>query len=95
MSNLEITINIPDKDIKKLENAKHLLKDIVQILQEIREINNNFSLTNVIEADENTILVFKYDNVLIKQEDLNRHEAMLSEKLGYKCILLIHFFSVV
>ena len=79
---------ISDKDIENLERIKQVLSEVKQTLQEIREIDENFSLSNVIEADEDTILVFKYDNVLFKQEDLNRREAMLSDKLGYKCILL-------
>ena len=54
----------------------------------IKEIDNNFSLSNVIEADEDTILVFKLDSMLFKQEDLNKREDMLSTKFNHKCILL-------
>ena len=90
MSNPEITvnINIPDKDIEKLENTRYLLKEINQILQEIKETDNNFSFSNVIKADKDTILVFNCNGVLYKQEDLKRHEAMLTDKLKHKCILL-------
>lgn len=90
MSNPEITvnINIPDKDIEKLENTRYLLKEINQILQEIKETDNNFNLSNVIKLDKDTILVFKCNGALYKQEDLERHEAMLTDKLKHKCILL-------
>lgn len=89
MSNPEITvdINISDKDIERLENAKYLLKEIVQTLQQIKEIDNNFSLSNVIEADKDTILIFN-TNGLLKQEDLDRLELMLTNKLQHKCIVL-------
>ena len=79
---------ISDKDIENLERIKQVLSEVKQILKEIREIDNNFSLSNVIEADKDTILVFKCNNVLFKQEDLKRHEAILSDKLRYKCVLL-------
>lgn len=79
---------ISDKDIENLERIKQVLSEVKQILKEIREIDNNFSLSNVIEADEDTILVFSCNTMLFKQEDLDRHEAILSDKLKHKCILL-------
>ena len=79
---------ISDKDIKRLEETKYLFREIKQILQEIKEIDNNFSLSNVIETDEDTVLVFKLDSVLLKQEDINRREDILSTKFNHKCILL-------
>lgn len=83
MSNPEITvnINIPDKDIERLEKVK-------QLLQDIKEIDTSFKLINVIETNANTILVFNYDNMFLKQEDLNRYEILLSDKFKRKCILL-------
>lgn len=79
---------ISDKDIENLERIKQVLSEVKQILKEIREIDGNFSLSNVIEADEDTILVFSCNTMLFKQEDLDRHEAILSDKLKHKCILL-------
>lgn len=79
---------ISDKDIENLERIRQVLSEVKKILKEIREIDNNFSLSNVIEADKDTILVFKCNNVLFKQEDLKRREAILSDKLRYKCVLL-------
>lgn len=78
---------ISDKDIENLEKIKQVLSEIKQILKEIRDIDDNFSLSNVIQADEDTTLVFKCDNIF-KQEDLNRREVILSDKLRHKCILL-------
>ena len=79
---------ISDKDIENLERIKEVLSEVKQILKEIREIDNKFSLSNVIEADEDTILVFNCDTMMFKQEDLYRSEAILSDKLNHKCILL-------
>lgn len=86
---LDINVNREQLDdtINKLEKIKDLMK-------EIREIDNNFSLSNVIEADEDTILVFKCNNILFKQEDLNRREAILSDKLRHKCILLNEYVTL-
>ena len=86
---LDINVNREQLDdtINKLEKIKDLMK-------EIREIDNNFSLSNVIEADKDTILVFKYNNILFKQEDLNRREAILSDKLRHKCILLNEYVTL-
>ena len=82
MSNQEITvnINIPDKDIERLEKVK-------QILKEIREIDNNFSLSNIIEADENTILIFNC-SAMFKKQYLNDMQKELEKEFGYKCIIL-------
>lgn len=82
MSNPEITvnINIPDKDIERLEKVK-------QILKEIREMDDNFSLSNIIEVDEDTILIFNC-SAMLKKEDLERYENILSDKFNNKCIIL-------
>lgn len=79
---------ISDKDIENLERIKQVLSEVKQILKEIREIDNSFSLSNVIEADEDTVLVFNCDTMIFKQEDLNRYENILSTKFNHKCILL-------
>ena len=82
MSNPEITvnINISDKDIERLEKVK-------QILKEIREIDNNFSLSNIIEADEDTILIFNC-SAMFKKQYLNDMQKELEKEFGYKCIIL-------
>lgn len=85
---------ISDKDIENIERIRQVLSKVKQTLQEIREIDENFSLSNVIEADEDTILVFRCNNILFKQEDLNRHEAILSDKLRHKCILLNEYITL-
>lgn len=82
MSNPEITvnINIPDKDIERLEKVK-------QLLQDIKEIDSSFKLSNVIEADEDTILIFNCSAMLKKQYLIDMQEE-LEKELGYKCIIL-------
>lgn len=82
MSNPEITVNINilDKDIKKLEKVKQLLDDI-------KEIDSGFKLGNIIEASENTILIFNCD-CLCKKEYLERMQRYLTNELKHKCIIL-------
>ena len=82
MSNPEITVNINilDKDIKKLEKVKQLLDDI-------KEIDSGFKLGNIIEASENTILIFNCD-CLYKKEYLERMRRYLTNELKHKCIIL-------
>lgn len=72
---------ISEKDIERLQKVK-------QLLQDIKEIDNSFKLNNVIETNVDTILVFNCSNMFLKQEDLNKYEALLSEKFKHKCILL-------
>ncbi len=81
--NNEITvgINIPDKDIEKLEKVKQLLKDI-------KEIDNNFMLSNVIDVNKDTILIFNCNSVMFSEHDLKKYEDILSDKLQHKCVIL-------
>ena len=78
---------ISDKDIENLERIKQVLSEVKQILKEIREIDNNFSLSNIIEVDEDTILIFNC-SAMLKKEDLERYENILSDKFNNKCIIL-------
>lgn len=84
MNNKEISIPIKldyaDKTIEQLEKIKQLIKDI-------KELDNNFSLNNVIEANSRTILVFNSDYIFEKK-DLQEAERILSGKLECKCIIL-------
>lgn len=77
---IPVNIDISDKDIERLEKVKQLLKDI-------KEIDNNFSLSNIIEADEDTILVFNC-KAMIKKQYLNDIQERLEHETGYKCIVL-------
>lgn len=76
---LDVDLNADDA-INKLEKIKQLLKDI-------KEIDSNFSLSNVLDIDKNSILVFNTETML-KQIDIERQEAELSNKTKYRCILL-------
>ena len=78
---------ISDKDIENLERMKQVLSEVKQILKEIREIDNNFSLNNIIEADEDTILIFNCSTMLKTQYLINMQED-LEKQFGYKCIIL-------
>ena len=78
---------ISDKDIENLERIKQKLKEAKDILQEIKEIDSNFSLSNVIEADEHTILIFNLD-FLLNKESIEEIQKELTDKLQHKCIVL-------
>lgn len=84
MNNKEISIPIKldyaDKAIEQLEKIKQLIKDI-------KELDNNFNLNNIIEVNSKTILVFNSD-CIFKEKDLQEVERMLSNKFECKCILL-------
>lgn len=82
MSNPEIKvdINISDKDIERLEKAK-------QLLQDIKDINSNFKLSNVIETNKDTILLFNL-NCLYTDKAIKDLEIFLTNKLNHKCIVL-------
>lgn len=84
---IPVNIDISDKDIERLEKTKYLLREIKQTLKEIREIDNNFNLSNIIEVDEDTILIFNC-SAMLKKEDLERYENILSDKFNNKCIIL-------
>ena len=68
-----------DETIEKLEKIKALLTDI-------QELDKNFTLSNVIEAKENTVLIFNTD-MLLKKDNAISIEDMLREKTGLRCIL--------
>ena len=82
MSNPEIKvdINISDKDLERLEKVK-------QLLQDIKEIDSSFKLSNVIEADKDTILLFNL-KCLYTDKAIKDLEILLSNKLNHKCIVL-------
>lgn len=78
---------ISDKDIENLEKIKQVLSEVKQILKEIREIDDNFSLDNIIEAEEDTILIFNCD-FLLKKESIEEIQKELTDKLQHKCVVL-------
>ena len=84
---IPVNIDISNKDIERLEKTKYLLREIKQTLQEIKDIDDNFSLSNVIEADEDTTLIFNCD-CLYKKEHLERMQRYLTNELKHKCIIL-------
>ena len=72
---------ISDKDVDNL-------REIKKILQEIKELNIGVDLSNVIEADEDTILLFNTNNFMLKDIDLKNIGEKLSKELGHHCIVL-------
>lgn len=74
-------------DIENLERIRQVLSEVKQTLKEIREIDNNFSLSNVIEADKESILI-----VTTKQDYCKNHidfiEEDLQNRIGVRCVLI-------
>ena len=85
---IPVNIDISDKDIERLEKTKCLLSEVKQILKETRKIDNSFSISNVIEINEESVLVFNCKNFMLKKEVLERYENILSIKFNHKCIIL-------
>ena len=77
---IPVEINISDKDIERLEKAK-------QLLQDIKDINSNFKLSNVIETNKDTILLFNL-KCLYTDKEIKDLEIFLTDKLNHKCIVL-------
>lgn len=77
---------ISDKDIERLEKVK-------QLLQDIKEIDSSFKLSNVIEADEDTILIFNC-SVMFKKQSLNDMQKELEKEFGYRCIILNDYIKL-
>ncbi len=72
---------ISDKEIKKLEKVKKLLT-------EIKELDSEFSISNVLEIDKDTILVFRIKDTIFKQEFLDTISRELCDSLNVKCLVL-------
>ena len=77
-------IDTVDIDTTKTERK---LNKIIKLLERIKELDSNFNLSNVIEADKDTTLIFKV-NSMIKRIDMNQMERELTDKLQCKCICL-------
>lgn len=71
---------ITDNDIERLEKVRDILK-------EIKELDLDFGISNIIEAESNTTLVFKCDG-LLKREWLEVEETKLANKLKLDCLVL-------
>ncbi len=71
---------ISDNDIERLEKVRDILK-------EIKELNLGFGISNIIEAESNSILVFKIDG-LVKRDWLEEEERKLTNKLKLDCLIL-------
>lgn len=77
---------ISDNDIEKLEKVRDILK-------EIKELDLDFGISNVIEADNNTTLVFTTENML-KDCYIKEYADELTDGLQCKCIILHKGFKL-
>lgn len=71
---------INDKDIEKLEKVK-------QLLQDIKEIDKNFSLSNIINVKEDSVLIVTTD-VMYCKKNIEFIENDLKNRIGIKCVLI-------
>lgn len=82
MSNpeIQIDINIKDRDIERLEKVK-------QLLQDIKEIDSSFKLSNIINVNEDSVLIVTTD-VMYCKKNIEFIERGLKNKIGIKCVLI-------
>ena len=71
---------ISDTDIERLEKVRDILK-------EIKELDFDFGISNIIETESNSTLVFKLDG-LVKRDWLEEEERKLANKLKLDCLIL-------
>ena len=71
---------ISDNDIERLEKVRDILK-------EIKDLNLGFGISNIIETQSDTILVFNFDG-LVRREWLQEEERRLTNKLKLDCLVL-------
>lgn len=69
-----------DETIEKLQKIKQLLKDI-------KEINNNIVLSNAVNINRDSILIFKSDYMLKEKDNLEKVRRLMN-KFECKCVLL-------
>lgn len=71
---------ISDNDIERLEKVRDILK-------EIKELDNGFSLSNVIELNKEDVLVFN-GQFCINKKQIEYAQQDLEDRFGCKCIVL-------
>lgn len=69
-----------DKDIERLEKIKELVK-------EIKEIDNNFSTSNILDINEETILIVT-TNKSYSKHNIDFIEEDLRRRIGVRCVLI-------
>lgn len=83
MSNESINIEFnleAEETIKKLEKIK-------QLLQDIKELDIDFKISNVLEINNDSTLLF-YCKRMVLGDSLEKIEKMLSQKFNAKCVVL-------
>lgn len=69
-----------DKDIE-------ILKEIKEIIKEIKDIDSSFSLSNIINVDEDSILVVS-TNQSYSKHNIDFIEEDLKNRIGIRCVLI-------
>lgn len=69
------------------EETINKLEKIKQILEDIKELDSNFNISNVIETNEDSILVFNAD-FCTTENQMKYVSKQLERIYGYKCIIL-------
>lgn len=71
---------ISDRDIERLEKIK-------QLIEEIKEIDSGFSLSNIINVDEDSILIVSTNKNYCKHH-IDFIEEDLKNRIGIRCVLI-------
>lgn len=87
--NNSIEIDVKLKDYDKVINQ---LKEVKQLLNSIKEIDKEFNLSNVVYADSNTTLIFNMNNIIFREEELNKVKMEIENKTRCKCIILNNIY---
>lgn len=77
--NIELNLEA-EETINKLEKIK-------QLLQRIQELDKDFSLSNVLEINNDSILIFNCKSML-RNDHIEDIERKLSQRLHVRCLVL-------
>lgn len=69
-----------DKDVENLNKLKEIIK-------EIKEIDSNFSISNILETNKESILIITTEQNYIS-DHINFIEEYLQRRIGVRCVLL-------
>lgn len=83
--NIELNLEA-EETINKLEKIKQLLKDI-------QELDKDFCLSNVLEINNDSILIFNCKSML-RNDHIEDIERKLSQRLHVRCWVLDQFLKL-
>ena len=75
------------------EETTNKLEKIKQLLQDIQELDKDFSLSNVLEINNDSILIFNCKSML-RNDHIEDIERKLSQRLHVRCLVLDQFLKL-